>query len=101
MRSVTANISAQNTWTNAFELRGHFGLSISGTWAGTVTVQRSVDGGSTWRDVDSFTTNIETYGFDPIKCKYRVGIKTGGYTSGTAVVELYEEYESGRDIHLA
>ena len=99
--SVTASISAQNTFTDKLDVRGHFGLSISGTWAGTVTVQRTFDNGSTWHDVDTFTANTETYGFDPISCRYRVGIKAGEYTSGTAVVALYEETESNRDIHLA
>ena len=101
MSSVTASVTAQDTWTDYLDVRGHFGLSISGTWAGTVTVQRSFDGGSTWLDVDTFTANTETYGFDPIRCRYRVGIKTGEYTSGTAVVTLYEQAETARDIHLA
>ena len=101
MRSVSASISAQNTWSGAFQLRGHFSLSISGTWAGTVTVQRSFDNGSSWLDVDTFTANTETYGFEPINCKYRVGIKTGEYTSGTAVLAMYDEDETSRDVHLA
>ena len=101
MSSVTASISAQNTFTDALELFGHFNLSISGTFVGTVTVQRSFDGGSTWVDVDTFTSTTETYGFDPMQVHYRAGIKTGAYTSGTAVVSLYEDSESSRSIRLA
>lgn len=101
MASVTASIAAQNTFTDALDLVGHFNLSLSGTWAGTVTVQRSFDGGSSWVDVDTFTSNIETYGFDPMQVLYRAGIKTGEYTSGTAVVTLYEDDETSRSIRLA
>jgi len=88
MASVTASITAQNTFTDAIEVRGHFNISISGTWAGTTTAQRSFDGGSTWLDVDTFTSNYEGVGFDAEDILYRVGIKTGDYTSGTAEVRL-------------
>jgi hypothetical protein len=58
----------------------------------TVTVQRSRDN-STWRDVDSWTAPSEEVGFEPNPMYYRVGIKTGGYSSGTAVVELNDDQE--------
>jgi hypothetical protein len=92
---ATGSISAENTFTTdsiivgSTQPRKGFNLSISGTWVGTVTVQRSFDGGSTWLDVDSFTSNVETFGTDDEHdTLYRVGIKTGDYTSGTAVVRL-------------
>lgn len=91
MASVTASISAQDTWTSALEIKGSFDLSISGTFSGTVTVQRSFDGGSSWAAVDTFSGPIETYGVQPHFANYRVGIATGDYTSGTAVVSLYDE----------
>jgi len=44
-----------------------------------------------WHDVDSFNSPAEEVGFDPEYRSYRVGIKTGDYTSGTVVIRLGEE----------
>ena len=87
MPEVTKDVSAENTFTDAIRVKDYFNLSISNTFSGTVTVQRSLDG-TTWRDVDDFTAIIETYGFDPEPYFYRAGIKTGNYTSGTASLRL-------------
>ena len=87
----TMAISAQNTFTDWVALLGEFNLSISGTWVGTVTIQRSFDGGTTALDVNAYTTNIEDRGYEPRGeggTVYRVGIKTGDYTSGTAKVRI-------------
>lgn len=100
MAKVTASLSAQNTFTDSIDLVGHFNLSISGTFVATVTVQRSFDN-TNWFDVDTFTSPIETYGFDPSQVYYRAGIKTGAYTSGTAVISLIDEPETNRSVRLA
>ena len=84
---ASASIAAQNTFTTAKMLQGDFNVSVSGTFAATVTVQRSPDN-SSWFDVNTFTTPIETAGFEPELMWYRVGVKTGDYTSGTAAVRL-------------
>tara|TARA_R100000030_G_scaffold98129_1_gene87743 strand:- start:143 stop:439 length:297 start_codon:yes stop_codon:yes gene_type:complete len=86
---VEKDISAENTFSDGIYVEGDFSFSISGTFVGTVTVQRSFDAGSTFRDVDSFTAPIETAGFDgePIVV-YRAGIKTGDYSSGTASIRI-------------
>jgi len=84
---ASASIAAQNTFTTAKMLQGDFNVSISGTFAATVTVQRSPDN-TNWFDVNTFTTPIETAGFEPELMWYRVGVKTGDYTSGTAAVRL-------------
>ena len=89
---ASASIAAQNTFTDAVRLEGYFNLSLSGTWVATVTVQRSIDN-STWVDVDTFTANSEEVGFEPELMWYRVGVKTGAYTSGTVVVRLGREDE--------
>jgi len=68
----------------------------SGTWTATVTLQRSISEPGTWVDVATFTANgTATYndGLDNQVIYYRIGIKTGNYTSGTAVVSL--SYASG------
>jgi len=88
-RLQTRSISAENLYTDSAEIQGYFNISISGTWAGTVTVQRSFDLGSTWYDVATWTANTQEYGFEPERrVYYRAGIKTGEYTSGTAVIRL-------------
>ena len=87
---VTAtSITAENTFTDAVDIFGLFNLSISGTWVGTVTLQRSFDFGATWVDVTTYTANIQDAGDEPEKLVvYRAGIKTGEYTSGTAVIRI-------------
>lgn len=81
-------ISAQNLWTDAVLASGRINISISGSgWAATVTLQRSSDGGVTWRDVENWAVNAETYLVGEVL--YRLGVKTGNYTSGTITVELY------------
>ena len=84
---ITKSIGAENTFATAAELAaGPFNFSLSGTWVATVHVQRSFDQGVTWLDVDSFTSNCELVGDNPEGgVYYRFGVKTGGYTSGTAV----------------
>jgi len=69
---------------------GHLVLSLSGTtWSATVTLQRTLDSGSTWLDVDSFTSNIETSISDSANnVLYRATIKTGDYSSGSVDVIL-------------
>ena len=89
---ASASIAAQNTFTDAVRLEGYFNLSLSGTWSATVTAQRSIDN-STWVDVDTFTVNSEEVGFEPELMWYRVGVKTGAYTSGTVVIRLGREDE--------
>ena len=88
-KSQTRSIAAANLYTDAVEVVGYFNLSISGTWVATVTVQRSFDAGATWYDVDTWEENTQEYGLEPEGgIQYRVGIKTGEFTSGTCVVRL-------------
>lgn len=97
---VTAD--AENTFTKPMAVLAEFNTSISGTWAGTVTLQRSfnyiqvlagkmAEGDETWLDVKTWTTNAEGIGeFSEPEADvyYRLGFKTGGYTSGTAFLRF-------------
>lgn len=86
---VEKEVTAQNTFSDGLYTEGAFNLSISGTFVATITVQRSFDQGSTWRDVDTFTAPIETYGTDPEPVVvYRAGVKTGDFTSGTVNIRI-------------
>jgi hypothetical protein len=98
-QTVTANISSQNTFTDAIRITGVdssrvFTIILSGTWAATVTLQRSLESeDGPWEDVSgqSFSLNTtETFddGLDNQIAWYRIGVKTGQYTSGTVVATL-------------
>jgi len=89
-QTVSADINAEDTFTDSIQLFGHFNLSISGNFSATVTVQRSFDK-TTWYDVDVFTSASEEVGYEPQEMYYRVGIKAGDYTSGTASVFLSKD----------
>lgn len=95
-QAVSQDASAQNTFTNAVKVTAAgdgraLGLTITGTWAGTVTLQRSVGVSGSWVDVTSYTVNASTTLDDSLDNQviyYRLGIKTGAYTSGTASMQL-------------
>ncbi len=68
-----------------------FDVDITGTWVATITLQRSIDETGAWVDVTTYTTNQDTThddGLDNQIAFYRIGIKTGDYTSGTPTVTL-------------
>ena len=80
---VTAALSASDTWSNPIFLAGGFNFSLWGTFAATVTLQRSFDNGATWLDVVTYTGPKEGWDMEPEGCLYRFGVKAGAYTSGT------------------
>jgi len=89
--SSEATLLAENTFTDPVEIQWFFNLNVSGTWIGTITVQRKFQGDSTWRDVPSgvFTENVDRVGFEPENgVLYRAGFKTGDYISGSAKVRI-------------
>lgn len=85
-----ASLTAQNTWSDAFKANPRFdtGVSISGTFVATVTVQRSFDGGKTWQALTTTYTGVAEFNIIPNESAvYRVGIATGDFTSGTVVIK--------------
>ena len=88
---ASKTITAQNSFTTPVRLTGFFNLSIVGTFVATITVQRSFDEMATWNDVDTFTKPTEDWGMEPEVCWYRVGVKTGEFTSGSASVRLGQD----------
>jgi hypothetical protein len=71
-----------------------FNWIVSGTWAGTITLQRSVDGEDRgFVDIASTTINATTAQDDTsthnnIIAWYRIGFKPAAYTSGSATVSF-------------
>jgi hypothetical protein len=92
---ITKSITAQNTFSDELTVtNNNFNFSLSGTWVATVTVQRKFYNESDWLDVEEFTSNIETVGYEPEKnAQYRFGVKTGDFTSGTVVGRLGKFWE--------
>jgi len=88
---ISTSISADDTFSDGRPVEGYFNLSLSGTFTATVTVQRSYDRGKTWFDVDTFDAEVEEVGFEPEFCHYRVGIKSGDYSSGTVNIRVGHE----------
>ena len=86
---AAASLTAQNTFTPWVEIRGLADVSISGVTDSTVTVQRTFDGGSTIKDVESFIADVEKQ-LDGSRqeAKYRIGIKTGNYGTDTVLCEI-------------
>jgi hypothetical protein len=87
---VLKTITAENTFSDNLVIQGYFNLSITGIAGGTiVTVQRQsgVDL-KVYKDVDTFSSDIETYGYEPEAIRYKIGVKTGDFGSGTCKVRL-------------
>jgi len=94
---VTQVASGANQWTNEVRVTGagvtqrRFTLTISGTWSGTVTLQRSVAEPGAWVDVTTYTANTTVNyddGLDDQIIYYRIGIDSGDYTSGSATLAI-------------
>lgn len=85
---VTAALAAENTFSSAIRITGvgnqrTFPYTVSGEWAGTLTLQRSLDGPTSgFVDVLNITsngTNNRDDGLDNVVVWYRIGFKTGNY----------------------
>lgn len=96
-QTVTASVTAENQFTNAIRVTGVdstrvFTITRSGTWVATVTLQRSFDSESgPWEDVTTYTTNATISYDDTLDNQiiwYRIGVKTGDFTSGTVALTL-------------
>lgn len=101
-QTVTASITAENSFTNAIRVTGVdaqrvFSVTIDedtsgGAAAATFTLQRSLDSeDGPWTDVTSYTADTTTTYDDTLDNQiawYRIGVKTGDYSSGTHTVTL-------------
>jgi hypothetical protein len=68
-----------------------FTYALTGTWVGTVTIQKSVGDTGSWTDYTTYTSNATANiddGLDNSEVYYRIGIDHDDYTSGTANLSL-------------
>ena len=96
-QDVTKTISAENTFSDAIKVTNvgtqrAFTISISGSFTATVRTQRSVTADTgPWEDVGSWaaaTTTSYNDGLDNQTVWYRIGVKTGEFTTGPITVTL-------------
>jgi hypothetical protein len=96
-QNVSETITAEDTFSDFIEVEGvgtgrNVVVEVTGTWAGTVTLQRSYDEGLSWEYSGArYTANINYVfndGLDNVSILYRIGVITGDYTSGTITASL-------------
>jgi hypothetical protein len=92
--AATASVSCFTTWR----------IITHGTWTATFDIQKSIDGGSTWTTLRTFSgaadINVNTYGTEDIETNsvpFLIRIKASSFTSGTMNVDLTADpfYQSG------
>lgn len=103
-QTVRETLTAENQFTDPIRVIGveasrifNIAVDVDGSWSGTITVQRSVATPDDWVDIaltyTADTTTTHDDGLDNQIIYYRIGVKTGDYSAGTASVTL--SYESG------
>lgn len=90
--SVTKAVTAENMFSDwlSVDKGQRFSLDIYGTFTANVTLQKTYDGGTTIIDEPTVRTAPYSEISLPLAegTQYRIGVKTGGFTSGTANVRL-------------
>lgn len=87
-----AALASANTFSDPIRVVGigtdrAINVTITGTFTATVTLQKSVGNDTDWDDAATYTTATSTTvndGLDNQIVYYRIGIKSGDYSSGTA-----------------
>jgi hypothetical protein len=106
-QTVTADLSAEDTFTNEIRVAGvggtrSFSIQLSGTFVATLTLQQSIGEPGNWTDVTTYTAATSVSYDDDLDNQiiyYRIGIKSGAYTSGTVTATLI--YSSGSIVGVA
>jgi hypothetical protein len=94
---VQQSLGGANQFSSALLVTGvgaarSFMINVSGTWSATITVQQSIGVTGNWTDYQTIVANESNVtvadGLDNQTVYYRIGIKAGNYTSGTAITSL-------------
>lgn len=107
-QSQSASLTGADQYSSSIRVIGvgaarSFIVTLTGTWSATITLQYSTDD-ATWVDSASgtYTTNGSVAYDDTLDNQiiyYRIGIKSGNYTSGTAEATL--SYTNGSQTGIA
>lgn len=77
-------LTSAGQYSAPVSITGLFNVSVGGSgWVATVTIQRSFDGGTSWRDVKRLTEPAELADEEAETLLYRVGCKSGEFVSGS------------------
>lgn len=90
---VTASVTsdeAAGTWSSYLDLLpgSQADVSISGTWTGTVRVQRKLANDASGLDVDTFTANYQGVYYVGSAQAVRIGAANGDWASGTMTLKV-------------
>ncbi len=92
--NIDQSFTATGTSVERDALGERFNMSISGTFVGTIALQRSFDEGVTFFDVEEFTAPVEKTGDHSVRnattrpLLYRFNVSA--YTSGTIRAILFQ-----------
>lgn len=100
-QEVTAVVTAEDQFSDTIRVAGTgaqriFSIITTGTWTASLTLQYSIGAPGSWVDAATYTTNQSiSYddGLDNEIIFYRLGVKSGDFTSGTINITL--SYPSG------
>lgn len=97
-QKVRSSLNGDNQFSNAVRVVGvgdsrAFRVTITGTWAGTISLQRSIGADTAWIDTDhTWTANVADLSInddlDNAEVFYRIGFNVDEHTSGTAIVTI-------------
>jgi hypothetical protein len=99
---LNETLTGAEQYTDPIEITGvgtarQYIFSITGTFSGTITWQRSVGEPGAWTDIGNYTSDQASTafgdGFDNSVMYYRYGFKTGNYAGGSATINL--QYANG------
>ena len=101
-QNVSESVTAEDTFTDPIRVAGVdaarvFGITITGSFTATITVQYSIGEPGTWIDLaTTYSAPVSTSyddGLDNQVIYYRIGVKSGDFGTGTA--NVYLTYASG------
>lgn len=100
---VTASLGAANAASTATPFLGDFNAAVWGVFVGTVTLQSSFDGGTTWIPVVNKHTGVSitftapgVLQEDEVEPGVLYRLQMTAYTSGSASVRISEGAAAGR-----
>jgi hypothetical protein len=99
---VEVSITAQNTFSDPIRVTGVggariFGFTVAGTFSASWTIQQSVGEPGNWQDTTTQTAPVSTSYDDNLDNQivyYRIGVKTGNFTSGQVDCQLSYSFGS-------